>query len=218
MTLLSIKEAFFPELLDIEERLDFEQAEFDLELADLRADCIEPLEATKITFIILYQFSKLIKLGKLTGASQAIKEQLEEFKECLFNLFKTQQENPAILRNISILNEERHQSTTELESERENFSTEDTLEITSTALDLVNTITPCTVITNIATTAKILSELKKPLVNTNINICQKIFKTAGHVGKLVAEFTPIPAVGKIFSNAVLLTGSLLGVQYNQNAA
>lgn len=214
--LLSLKEFFFPELLDIEERLDFEQAELEWELADLRADCIGPFEATKVTFITLYQLyqlSKLIELGKLTGVNQAIKERLEQMKERLFSLFKTQQESPETLRSISIL-DEIDQFTTQLESGLENPS-RDKIRITTIALELVNSITPYTAITNIVTITKILSELKKPLANNTIrNISPKVFKTAGYIGKLVTEST----VGKVFSNAALITGSLLGIVNSENAA
>lgn len=214
---MAIKENFYPDLLDSGEILDLEQANLEWDLADSRSDCIGPFEVVKTSFIIFCSLSKLLKFGNITGINQAIKDQLTQLKKDLISLFKTQTENPNVLRSIRIL-DEIDELTTRLESQPEN-PTADTIEITTAALDVVGLITPHTVIANIVTTGKMLSELNKPLANTNtLGISQKVCKIAGHPGKVASEFTPLPAIGRIFSNAVLMAGSVLGIVDRQNAA
>lgn len=230
--LLSLKENFFPNFLDAEEKFDLDRAYLEWDLEDIRTDCVHPLEATKITFMTLFYLSRLIKLGSLTGANQAIKEQLQALKKDLMGLFTLKPESHKSLRSINILDEMEKLTTRlesearekfndhppELESETENRPT-NKLEITPAALEIVNIIAPCTSITNIITIGKLLSELNKPLENNNkLNFSQKIFKIAGHAGKVLSEFTPLPAVGKFFSNAAVITGSFLGIIDKQNAA
>lgn len=168
--------------------------------------------------------SKLIKINKLCstiGLNQTIKKKLVSMKDKLLSPFSARSTTPNRLAGFRILEEIDSLDEFVRQELANREKSKNPIEIATAALDVVNLVVPYPAITSIVETGKIFSELTRSSEEKNkLDISKKTFHIAGRASKAIAEFTPVPIVGKVFAHAALATGSLLKIvdQEQENAA